>query len=300
MKKILYIVGIASLMLFNTAVVNASNEVYYTNRENIEMTEEEYNNLLGLAFSEEQIERMDLEEFLANKDLHGEIIGTEEKLIETTVTIQNGIKTYSNRVISEDEYLQNASMQIQQPTYSPNVSGYFYDGLSWTTVRALESFIVSVNDDYMRYKADLKWLQVPSDRYYDIIGVGIEPSKVEIASSIVFREDYKTTSSEYGYTKSCSPKSSSTGASVIFQLPSGAMEWIEAYTYFNVTKVNQSSTITSLEAIGDYAHGYNSVNSTGLYNNHSIDHVGGLLILSPYNSSYDNTITANASFVATW
>lgn len=300
MKKILYIVGIASLMLFNTAVVNASNEVYYTNRENIEMTEEEYNNLLGLAFSEEQIERMDLEEFLANKDLHGEIIGTEEKLIETTVTIQNGIKTYSNRVISEDEYLQNASMQIQQPTYSPNVSGYFYDGLSWTTIRALESFIVSVNDDYMRYKADLKWLQVPSDRYYDIIGVGIEAAKVQISSLIVFREDYKRTNGEYGYTKLCTPKSSSTGASVIFQLPSGAMEWIEAYTYFNVTKKNQSNTITSLAAVGDYAHGYSSVTPTTLYSNHSVNYIGGIVISSSYDSDFDDTATANASFVGTW
>ena len=74
MKKYLYSIVFATLILMSTTVVKASNEVYYTNRENVEMTEKEYSNLLGLGFTEKQIYRMDEKTFLENKDIEGTVL----------------------------------------------------------------------------------------------------------------------------------------------------------------------------------------------------------------------------------
>ena len=51
MKKFSYILLIAALMLINAKNVQASNEVYYINRENIEMTEEEYNTFVWIMMN---------------------------------------------------------------------------------------------------------------------------------------------------------------------------------------------------------------------------------------------------------
>lgn len=300
LKKFLYIIGIVSLVFVTSNNVKA--DAYYTNSRGIEMTETEYNNLLNLAFSVDQINRMDYDTFMENKDLEGEIVAQEEKFIKVTTTIQNGIKSYSYTELTEAQMNQMQGMQSQNlnPGYSPNVSGTFYDGLSWDEFRSMQSYIVCLYDTFMRYKVDVQWNTMPSARSWDIIGIGIEADKVHLISSVYFREDWKTGNGTLLYTEGCMPKEETTGGSVMFELPSGSIQKLEAYAYFNVYKNTGVGTLTSIEAVGDYAHATDDVDEYEVYDVYSVDRIMGIDVDTPYHIYYESSIAATALFAGTW
>lgn len=300
---------IATLILVSSTAVRASNEVYYTNRENIDMTEEEYNNLLGLGFTENQIARMDYNEFVENKDLKATRVEEEKQHIKTTYTIRNGIKSSTSTVISEEE-LQEAlatnqleSMQSFGPTYNPNTSGNFYDGLTYDTYRTLTSYIAIFTDpdydEYARYKMDMYWDTMPNTRSHDIIGITIQPDRVHIATVIKFRQDWYTTGGTFGHSIYGYEKIEDQGGSYVYELPTGSMQALEAYIYFNVRKNNGVGTINTLLAGGDFAHAYNSV-SYQVKDNYHLYTAGGIYVLNPYYANYDETGMAVAAFYGTW
>lgn len=298
MKKYLYSIVLATLILMSTTVVKASNEVYYTNRENIEMTEEEYNNLLGLGFTEKQIYRMDEETFLENKDIEGTVLGETGKYYKQTTIMRNGIKTYIREEITEEEAIAEVALQSQGPTRGP--VGNYYDGVFATYIIYVKSKIVGISNDYMRFKTDVEWLIMPSDRYYDIIGIGIEPDKVYISSSIRFRQDWVTTGNTFGNDQICAPKNESSGGSAVFALPSGSLSELESFIYFNVAKKSGVGTITELHNSGNYAHADSYVDGSTLFNNFHVYYGGGLWIDPAYYVYYSTTNPAFASFIGTW
>lgn len=294
-----------ALIMTNTKMVNASNEVYYTNRENIEMTEEEYNNLLGLGFTEAQIYRMDYQAFIDNKDIEGSLLSEAKQYVKTTITIRNGIKHYTTQAVTENEYLLHTQMQMQAnlggPSYSPNTSGNYYDGMTMDEYLVLTTRIASVDDNTMRYKLDVEWLDMPSTRSWDIIGIGIEPSKVQIDSFVYFREDWITTGDYYGNSQGCCPKEELTGGSAMFELPSGSLRLLESYVYFNLIKQPNVGTITSLTALGDYAHAITTISDEDdAYDYFSVNHITGIEIDTPYANSYIGALAAEATFLGTW
>lgn len=298
MRKYLYSIVLATLILMSTTVVKASNEVYYTNRENIEMTETEYNNLLGLGFTDKQIYRMDQETFLANKDIQGTVLSEVGKYYKRTTIMRNGIKTYQTEEITEEEAMEEVALQSQEPTRGP--VGTYHDGVFATYVIYVKSKIVGISNTYMRYKVDVEWLTMPSDRYNDIIGIGIESTKVRIASSIIFREDWLTSSNVIGYDTICAPKNESTGGSAVFALPSGSLSELSSYLYFNVAKQDGVGTVTELHNAGSYAHADSYVDGNTIFNNHHVYYSSGIWIDPAYYAHYSITYPAIASFYGTW
>ena len=298
MKKYLYSFVLATLILMSTTVVNASNEVYYTNRDNIEMTESEYNNLLNLGFTEKQIYKMDTDTFLENKDIQATVLGETGKYLKQTTIMRNGIKTYRTEEISKEEAIIEVALQSQQPTRGP--SGNYYDGIFATTVIYLKTKIIGISNTTMRFKTDVTWLTMPSDRYNDIIGIGIEPSKVAISSTIKFREDWLTIYNTFGYDTICAPKIESTGGSAVFTLPSGSLSELESYIYFNVMKQPNVGTITELYNSGNYAHADSNVSISDIFSNYSVYLNAGIEVDLAYASYYDTTPPAYAAFEGTW
>ena len=299
MKKYLYSLVFATLILVSTTVVKASNEVYYTNKENIEMTEEEYNNLLGLGFTEKQIYRMDEQTFLDNKDIHGTVLSVDEKYIRNYTILRNGITTYHSEEITEEEALNDKKLQSQNPPLR-GPAGNYYDGVVATTTIKVKAKIIGISNTRMRFMTDVDWLTIPSYRYNDIIAAGFESSKVEYASGIYFREDWMDGNGDDGYNTICSPKSETTGGSAIFQLPSGSLSQLESYLYFNVKKVSGVGTITELYTSGDYAHGTSYVSQSNLYNHYDVNHSVGISIDSTYSMVYQQNSAAHASYVGSW
>ena len=297
MKKLLYTFLFTAFVLLNTTAVNASSEVYYTNREGIQMTQAEYNNLLSVGFTERQINRMDYDTFIENKDIEGTLLSEVGTYVKTTTVMRNGIQYHSSEILTEEEMLEEVARNKEQPTRY--ASGSYYDGLAYDTYKYVVTRIANISDEYMRYKVDTDWLQIPSIRSYDIMGIGMEASKVQLATTIFFRQDWQTSSGTFGYGTGCYPKEQTTGASVMFKLPTGSLQQLESYAYYNVSKRSGVGTITSLTASGDYAHATTNVTDAA-YNYFSINYVTGLVISSPYHNSYDDMSISQAMFLGTW
>ena len=299
MKKYLYSIVFATLILMSTTVVKASNEVYYTNRENVEMTEEEYNNLLGLGFSEKYIEGMDYEEFLNNKDLQGTLLSETVKYYRTTTIMRNGIKSRITREITEEEAMREKELQSQKVLNRGPVGSY-YDGATSDGVVAVTTRISGVGNSYMRFNNTADWITIPSDRYNDIIGIGVESSKVQIASTIAFKEEWVTSGGTHSNTTVCAPAYTNTGGYAIFGLPTGSLQSLDITFYYNVSKKSGVGTLTSVYATGDYAHAYSNVSASNLSGHVTIGDTIGLIVTSPYSSSYSSMTPAIAYFLGTW
>ena len=302
MKKNLYALLVVSLILGSVFYVKAVENPYFINNYDIEMTDEEYHNLLNLGFTEDQIARMDEDTFNSNKDIVGEVVAEKNMYVKTTTVMQNGIRHTYNQVLTQEEMEQDMLVQNQQiqPTYGLNTSGSFYDGLSGTEYRYFSTHIVSISDSEMRFKVDVKWLEMPSTRSYDILGIGFEAAKIHMSSNVYFREDWRRTNGDFEYDLSCYPKMESTGGSALYELPSYSIQQLEAYIYFNVAKNANVGTITELLALGDSKHAYSSVNPTGVFANYTVNSIAGIDIDSPYDNAYDTLIHADAHFYGTW
>jgi hypothetical protein len=299
MKKYLYNFVFATLILMSTPVVYATNEAYYINRNNIEMTEKEYNNLVTLGFTEKHISGMDQEEFLANKDLEGTLLNTSKRYIKTTTTMRNGIRITTSKEITYEEAMEEVLLHSQKdPIRGPY--GNYYDGMSGTYVFEMTTNITAIGNDYMRFMNNAEWLTMPTDRYNDIIGIGMESNKVQFATGIIFREEWVTTSGLHDNTQVCAPKYVSTGGLAAFKLPNASIQSLDISLYFNVMKKANVGTITSLYAVGDYAHAICNVSTDNLMSHISISDSAGIMVDATYSSCYLHNQEAVASFIGTW
>lgn len=295
MKKFLYVVGLASLLLFNYSNVNAANEAYFINKNNIEMTEKEYHNLLAIGFTKQQIDGMSYQTFTDSKDIEGAVVAESTKYIKTTTTMKNGVKSYKYYEFSSRDEIDSDIKHKNLRTY-----GSYYDGLSIDEYRILVTKIISLDDDQMMYKLDVDWLTMPTVRSTDIMGIGIEPSKVTIYSSIYCREDWITTNDEYGYDEVCAPKYENTGGSFLFELPTGSIRSLQSSIAFTVRKINPNTTLEVLNAVGDYAHATQTIYNNGVYNYYNVNHGSGIVIDVPYANSYESSVYSNAMFIGEW
>ena len=300
MKKFIYTFLIAALIITNALVVNASNEVYYTNNKGIQMNEKEYNNLLGLGFTEDQIASMSTQTFMDNKDIEATLVSEVVQYYKTTTVIVNGIQYHTSKIISEEEMLDEMQKHAGQNTYLPRTaSGYYYNGLAYDDYKSLTTRIAYQEDDLMRLKLDVHWFTMPIVRSLDIMGIGFEADKVQQYSSAYFIQTWHVLGGNFGDSESCYPKNESTGVSVMFELPSGQLTSLESSMYFTVAKKTGVNTVYSFYASGDYAHATTSV-SNAVYNYFSINYGTGLVIDSPYHNSYDAIDISQAMFAGTW
>ena len=296
MKKYLYSIVFAALILMGTPVVNASNEVYYINRNNIEMTETEYNNLLGLGFSESYIDSMDMNEFLANKDIEGTVLSEAVKFIKTSTIMRNGITIKTTEEITEEEARELQSHKI----INRDPAGNYYDGMIMNNVILMTTKIVGLDDEYMRFMNTIEWLVLPSNKHHDIIGIGFDSSLVQFGSIIVCKQEWVDEEYVHGFDYTCAPKYVNTGGLAVIKLPDVTVQSLESNLYFNVMKQNGAGTITSLYAVGDYAHAVSDVTPTNLLSHISVNDSSGIIIDATYASYFEAISPAVAAFIGTW
>ena len=296
MKKYLYSIVIAALILMCTPVVNASNEVYYINRNNIEMTETEYNNLLGLGFTRKYIDGMNMEEFLANKDLEGTVLSEAVKYVKTSTIMRNGIKIITSEEITEEEARELQSHKI---IYRDPV-GIYYDGMIMNSVFVMTTRIAEVDEDTMRFMHNVEWLVLPTNTYHDIIGIGFDSSKVQFDSIIVCKQVWVDEEYEEVDDYTCAPKYVNTGGLAVIKLPDVTVLSLESNIYFNVIKQNNAGTITSLYAVGDYAHAVSDVTPTNLLSHITVNDSSGIIIDATYADIFDAISPSVAAFIGTW
>lgn len=290
MKKTLYISFLILLMISLTKNVKADENIFYTNLYNINMTEQEYNNLLELGFDENEIYHMTNDIFMDNKDIEATLESETIEYYKVTTVTQNGNTTSTSEIITKDEY--ETGSQGPQTRAS-------YDGIIQTDYKTMRTNISQLSNVQFRYKVTLTWRNMPSKRSYDIIAIGFQPSKVQFNSSVLFQQQY-TTSSGTSYTSvTCIPKQGSNGGSAVFKLPTGTMTALSSYLYYNVRKADDSITITEMDAGGDYSHATSNISESNAQN-HTVNHAGGIILDSDIEDYYDDIGVATASWYGTW
>ena len=270
-KVIVFIVCLISFT--NTQVLALSYNDNIINNNDITITKIQYNNLLNLGFTDTEIMNMSTKEFDENKNLEGKIVTQSILYFDEQNNILN------NRYLPND----NISLFGLQ-------TGYIE-----TTGKKMTTTIVSVNNKY-RYKVTLEWKNIPSTRSYDIIGIGTD-TNVKIDSGIYFQQNFCYSSNNCSSSIVSTIKSTSTGATSTFQLPSSTIVSLNSYLYFDVSK-NTTSTITQLNAYGDYSHATSNISKSNA-NNHSINR-GGISLDSSISNYYDNMTTAKATWTGSW
>lgn len=296
MKKYLYNIVFAALILMSAAVVNASNEVYYTNRKNVEMTETEYNNLLSLGFTEKYISGMNMDEFLANKDLEGTVLSETKKFVKTSTIMRNGIKITVTKEITEEEAKELQSHKI----INRDPAGNYYDGMIMNSVIVMTSTIAGISDTNMRFMNTVEWLVLPTDRHHDIIGIGFDSDKVQFDSIIICKQEWEDEDYEIVDDYTCAPKYVNMGGLAVIKLPEVTIQNLESNIYFNVKKQTGVGTITSLYAVGDYAHAVSDVTPTNLMSHITVNDSVGIIIDATYGYAFENISPAVAAFIGTW
>ena len=153
------IFAIALIFTFSTLQVKAEEEIFYTNLNGVEMTENEYNHIVNLL-SDKKVTSITQDEF--DEYMTYEIID-RNVIYQKVVSNEFGI-VYEEEV-TEEEY--NASdlegMESGIDGENPNsLDGYFetsYKRLNVSLINASSYFILI---------GDLTWKQVPACRSYDV------------------------------------------------------------------------------------------------------------------------------------
>ena len=200
------------------------------------MTTTEYNNLLNLGFSEEDIYLMDEDTYINNKDLIGHVVSTNTTRYKT---VRRGLETVTYVATEEEFQSRNEVMPLGV------VENYW---------RSVVTKIIQVDSHY-RYNVSTVWNTMPNERDYDVIAIGIQYQ--------VIRSTYPTFIRHYCDYDDCynsnvgAIKTADYGAGASFKVPSGTLTGLGATLYFDVEKY-VSETLTYQEFCGMYAHGTNT------------------------------------------
>lgn len=266
-KFLIAIVVVVSAMAFNISHPLAI-ENTIRNYFGIEMTQDEYNTLLELGFTEDEIYYMNEETYEENKDLDATLLTRNTTYYKTVVPMFG--MSYSVQV-TPYEYFNHGDSQVLG-----SIITYYRE----------EVATISQNGTKYRYKLTTGWLNWPSVASYDITAIGFDNSVYISSNQVFFTYTYAdpswnyTTSSVY-YDK----KKTAYGGSAVYLMPSNVVS-LTSNIYFDVKK-NTTDTLTSLTMCGDYAHAGTAVTQTQAAN-HSISS-GGIELDPTIYSYYDET-----------
>lgn len=230
-----YLLAVLTVSLLFTTSIKAEENII-ENYFGIKMTATEYNNLLNLGFSEEDIYLMDEDTYINNKDLIGHVVSTN---VTRYKTVRRGLETVTYVATEEEFQSRNEVMPL---------------GLVENYWRSVVTRITQIDSNY-RYIVSTIWNTMPNERNYDVISIGI--------TSDVTRATYPTFTRHYCDYDDCynssvgAIKTGRYGAGASFKIPSGTLTGLAASLYFDVTK-NVSETLTYQEFCGMYAHGTNT------------------------------------------
>ena len=235
---------VVSVFMINTGRPQALHN-NYINYYGIEMTDDEYLTLVNLGFTDLEIQYMTKETFEENKDLDATLVATGRKYLKITYPIY-GVPYVTE--LSELQFLQQTANQANAPL--GQVITQFLQEIS----------TISQNGSKYRYKDSVNWFTMPSEHYYDVMGIGFVNS-VKIDSSVYFNYIYETP--DISYTTSTlyyDKKSTSTGGTTVYKIPNNIV-MLSSNIFFDVIK-NTTDTLYGLEMCGDYAHALSSVTAS--------------------------------------
>ena len=267
-KILIAFVVVVSIMAINVSHPLADEDII-RNYFGIGMTQEEYNTLLELGFTEDEIYYMTEETYEENKDLDATLLTSNTKYYKTVVPMYGMSYTVE---VTPMEYFNHGDAQVLDI-----LTTYYREQIS----------TIAQNGTKYRYKMVTNWLNWPSVASYDVMAIGFVNSVYISSNQVFFTYTYAdqngqyTTSSVY-YDK----KKTEYGGSVVYLMPSNVTA-LGSTIYFDVKK-NTNNTLTSLTMCGDYAHALNAVTQTQAANH--IISSGGITHDPSVYPYYDDTM----------
>lgn len=227
----------------------------------------------------------------ANASTNSEFIEVSSKTKYFRVTTYNNNLSLFSRSglnsvieeISEEEYENVSDTRIVPQTASTE-----------TTYKKLTTSIQTNGSKY-RYSLLMNWKLMPSTRSYDIIGIGFYPS-VKVSGNLHFTMNYKNSSGTYT-SSTGTPYISNSGASMIFKLPSGNLNSLDAKLYFDVVK-NTDATVITQKAYGDYSHAIKNISLENA-KKHTVN-TNGIVLNNSINEYYDSISAATDVWNGNW
>lgn len=252
-------------VVMSCSSVQALENYKIINSNGIKISDVEYQNLLNLGFTENEILNMNEEEFENNHNLVGTIVSKKVSYLE-----DEGNNSFISTFGTQSGYISTAS-------------------------KTLTTTIISVSGRY-RYKVTLEWKNMPSTRSYDILAIGMD-ANVKLYVGPYFRQNFCYSANNCSSSSTRTEKISSTGLGVSFKLPNASVVSMSSYMYFDVVK-NTSDTITQLKVYGDYSHAKKTITETKA-RQYTVNRAG-IVLNSSTSSYYDSIDTAISIWTGSW
>lgn len=187
--------------------------VYYTNEVGVEMTELEYEKMLGI-YSERYVGHMSQEEFDVLKNAN--IISGQSVYYKTTY--ENGVAV-EEKEISAEEYANAPEGAISEPGIAPLSGDYKY---LETSYKKLSGSLAELDSGIYTMAGSLHWKKVPYCRSYDVFAYRLRNfSYSGFTGTQVYYVNGQYNSINY-YQSSPGYKAQSNGAGVSMNLVDGS------------------------------------------------------------------------------
>ncbi len=293
MKKLNYLICGLILSIIPCLNVSAMEEIFYINQNGVEMTQNEYNQLLEV-FTKEEIADLSEEKFDFEMEHNYKTINTDTLYVQNTIKYdENGdIEANIETILTKEQY-ENGGVDIPMPySYCGPTS---YPEMCWETshkIIKIEYQVGGTTTDE-RVVVSNQWKNMPGHRSFDVIGMRVYPyvfqhRAIEANQTYVLNGKSKT---EY-ITPSENYKVDTGGAMVAIELPSNKSitalsEKLIVYGHFNVSAFGANQGIN-----GSYQHATKDVTLSQATNiTFSADGMGGVFKFNFNNATnwYDNT-----------
>lgn len=230
------------------------------------------------------------------------IVGETTKYMKTVNTYNNVVKDEYGNIISAN-LLNSDSVEITKEELDKvDLSNTIVETRDSTTIetiyRRMTTDLEYVNGAY-RYRNQVNWLNFPSVRSYDVIGIG-HYSNVSMDGTPYFKMEYTTVSGIHYNSFFYLNQSFSNGDSATFLLPLPNLSNLKITYYYSVKKNNPANTITSQAIFGDYAHGIDSSLTTSQAENHYVNQNSGIVFNSSVYNKFDTNDEADVYWSGTW
>ncbi|MDC3414742.1 hypothetical protein [Terrihalobacillus insolitus] len=233
MKKVfvsLFALGILTFFIGSSVSAAEKNDVKLVNEHGISITDNDFERLLNLGFTEEDIEQMTKEEYDLNKDLQGELIKEETKYYKTveklspnqdqTLEKSEEFRSSDSSVestpeetvdieLTKEEYYNELEKEKEENTKSSGDEVGIMsnpDEIS-TAYKTMTTSIYSLNNREYRVANRLLWDKMPVTRSYDVNAITINDSQFRPISGSQYG---KQTWNIYDWTKAESKTCSAT------------------------------------------------------------------------------------------
>ncbi|UTR04684.1 hypothetical protein MM326_11080 [Alkalihalobacillus sp. LMS6] len=272
MKKLFSVTPlIAVSFLLYSGTVQASE---FENNEGVLISEEEFDNLKEIGFSELQIQNMSQELFDDNRDKELVSETSSTKYIEMTydtvgdslATRQDFHNSPSQKELTADEYYERL-----------NAPESFNTDTTSTAYRTLTTSIQTFTDD-TRLRSEFEWDQMPVTRSMDVLSTSIDSTFSPVSGSGYGQQLYTGYNNNTGELLTQNQEYNSSNSNWIHQSQGYALKMnlfndpgganaleVSGYQYYEIT-TNSDVTPTLVNAYGNYAHADVEVNL-----NYSVD-----------------------------